>query len=87
MSSREWERVKDLLPPERTGRPGRPSINNQATLNGILWKVKSGATWRDIPERYGSWSTVYDRFSKWSESNLIEKVFKALEVDINNIDK
>ena len=60
----EWEVLEDLLPPERTGKPGRPSGDNRTALNGILWIAKSGAAWRDLPERYGSWSTLYDKFAR-----------------------
>ena len=77
----EWERIKDLLPPERTGKPGRPSGDNRTALNGILWIARSGAAWRDLPERYGSWSTLYDRFKRWSDACVFEKIFDMLGVD------
>ena len=81
LSESEWERIKDMLPPERTGKPGRPSSDNQTALNGILWIARSGAAWRDLPERYGSWSTLYDRFARWTESGVIETIFDALAID------
>jgi transposase len=81
VSDSEWERIKDFLPPEQTGKPGRPSSDNRAALNGILWIARSGAPWRDLPERYGSWSTLYDRFARWSNAGIIEKIFNALTVD------
>ena len=77
----EWERVKDLLPPERSGKPGRPSGDNRTALNGMLWIAKSGAAWRDLPERYGSWSTLYDKFKRWSDAGIFEEIFKLLGVD------
>ena len=80
-SDSEWERVKDFLPPERTGEPGRPSGDNRTALNGILWMARSGAPWRDLPERYGSWSTLYDKFARWSDAGIIEKIFEALTID------
>jgi len=48
----DWERIKDLLPPENSGE-GRPSKPNRVMLNGMLWQAKTGAPWRDMPERYG----------------------------------
>jgi len=81
MTNNEWERVKGLLPPERTGKPGKPSSDNRTALNGILWVVRSGAPWRDLPERYGSWSTLYDRFARWSDTGVFEAVFDALAID------
>jgi len=81
MSDAEWERVKDLLPPEHTGKPGRPSGENRTALNGILWIARSGAPWRDLPERYGSWSTLYDKFARWSNLGIFEKIFDILSID------
>jgi len=81
ISDEDWVRIKDMLPPERTGKPGRPSGDNRTALNGILWIARSGAPWRDLPERYGSWSSLYDRFARWSEAGVIERIFEALAVD------
>lgn len=80
-SDEEWELIKDALPPERTGKPGRPSGDNRTALNGILWLARSGAPWRDLPERYGSWSTLYDKFVRWSDAGIMEKIFEMLTVD------
>jgi transposase len=80
ISDAEWERVRDLLPPERSGKPGRPSGDNRTALNGMLWIARSGAPWRDLPERYGSWSTTYDKFKRWSELGVFEKIFEFLGV-------
>lgn len=49
--------------------------------NGIVWIGRSGAPWRDLPERYGDWNTVYKRFAKWQEENLFEIIFNDLGVD------
>ncbi len=80
-SESEWERVKEYLPPERTGERGRPSGDNRNALNGILWMARSGAAWRDLPERYGSWSTLYDKFARWSDAGIIENIFDVLTID------
>lgn len=50
----EWNRVAPLLPPENSGKQGRPSKCNRTILNGIVWIARSGAPWRDLPERYGA---------------------------------
>ena len=76
----EWETVKELLPPENTGR-GRPSKPNRDMLNGIVWIARSGAPWRDLPERFGPWQTVYERFTVWSNANVFEKIFDVLKID------
>ena len=81
ISDEEWMRIKDLLTSEYTGKPGRPSGDNRTALNGILWIARSGAPWRDLPERYGSWSTLYDKFKRWSDAGIFEKIFDMLGVD------
>lgn len=53
----EWQRLKGLLPSER-GRRNRPAFDNRPIVNGILWRIRTGAPWRDMPEKYGKWSTV-----------------------------
>ncbi|WP_424009616.1 transposase, partial [Levilactobacillus brevis] len=59
----QWDRIKGYFPLYRTGRPS--SLDNRTALNAILWLMRSGAPWRDLPERYGSWKTVYSRFRAW----------------------
>jgi len=81
LSDQEWARIELLLPTERTGRKGRPAKDNRIMLNGIVWIARSGAPWRDLPERYGSWKSVYTRFCRWRDSGLLERVFIALSAD------
>ena len=59
LTDEEWLRIEPLLPPENTGKQGRPRKDNRIIMNGIVWLARSGAPWRDLPERYGSWKTVY----------------------------
>ena len=82
INDNQWEIIKEHLPPEHTGKPGRPLGNdNRTALNGMLWIVRSGAPWRDLPERYGSWSTLYDKFKRWSDLGIFEKIFDFLGID------
>ena len=73
----EWNRVAPLLPPENSGKQGRPSKCNRTILNGIVWIARSGAPWRDLPERYGAWQTVYSRFRKWIEDGILDNIFRV----------
>ena len=73
----EWEKIKDLLPPENTGKRGRPSKNNRIMLNGMIWIARSGAPWRDLPERYGPWESVYSRFRKWIDDGILDNIFRT----------
>ena len=67
LTDEEWNRIASLLPPENSRKQGRPQKCSRTILNGIVWIARSGAPWRDLPERYGSWQTVYSRFRKWIE--------------------
>lgn len=80
INDNDWERVKDLLPPENTGE-GRPSKPNRDMLNGMLYIAKTGVPWRDLPERFGPWKTVYSRFRLWSEDDVFTTIFEALTQD------
>lgn len=67
-----------LLPPQRPAR-GRPAEDHRRILNAILWKIRTGAPWRDVPERYGSWATVYSRFRRWRLAGVWDQVFAAVQ--------
>jgi transposase len=68
LSQRQWERIAPLLPhPTHHGGRGHPWKPHRPLLNGILWICHTGAPWRDLPERYGPWQTVYDRFNRWRQ--------------------
>lgn len=77
----EWNRIQDLLPPETKGKQGRPPKDSRMILNGIIWIARSGAPWRDLPERYGPWETVYSRFRKWVEDGILDNIFRVLSLD------
>ena len=77
----EWNRVAPLLPPENSGKQGRPSKCNRTILNGIVWIARSGTPWRDLPECYGSWQTVYSRFRKWIEDGTLDNIFRVLSLE------
>ena len=77
LSEAEWQVLRDLLPPER-GRKSRPASDNRPIVNGILWRIRTGAPWRDVPEKYGKWITVYQRFRRWSAAGIWEAVAATL---------
>ena len=81
ITDNEWDRVKDFLPPDELLHQGRPPKPNREVLNGILWIARSGAPWRDLPERFGPWQTIYDRFNKWAKAGIFEVIFEILNVD------
>src|SRR5688500_3042 len=67
-----WERIEPLLPEGST--PGGRWKDHRTILNGILWKLRTGAPWRDLPERYGPWQTCYDRFVRWRRDGTWERL-------------
>jgi transposase len=77
VTNEQWERVAPLLPPQK-GPTGRPAHDHRVILNGILWKVRTGAPWRDLPERYGPGSTVHSRFRRWRLAGVWDRVFAAV---------
>lgn len=81
LTDQEWEQIAPLLPPEKSCRSGRPSKDNRLMINAMIWIARSGAPWRDLPERYGSWSSVYSRFRKWIEDGILDNVFRVLSLD------
>ena len=81
LTDEEWNRIAPLLPPENTGKQGRPPKCTRTILNGIVWIARSGAPWRDLPERYGAWQTVYSRFRKWIDDGIIDNIFRVLSLD------
>ena len=81
LTDREWETIKDLFPPEKTGKRGRPSKDNRMMLNAIVWIARSGAPWRDLPERYGPWESVYSRFRKWIDDGILDNIFRILSLE------
>ena len=87
LTKEQWERIKPLLPPEETGKRGRPRKDNRTMLNGMLWIVRSGAQWRELPAAYGPWQSVYARFAKWRDDGTLEAVFHALsgDADMENL--
>lgn len=83
LSQVQWERIAPLLP-GKAGDPGRTGSDNRLFVNGVLWVLRSGAHWHDLPERYGKWKSLHKRFSRWSKSKVWERVFADLTQDRDN---
>ena len=74
----QWDRVKGLLP-GRAGLPGVTARDNRLFLDAVLWIAKTGAPWRDLPERFGNWNSAWRRFDRWARKGVWRKVFDALQ--------
>jgi transposase len=76
LTDREWMRLAPLLPPR--SRKGRPPKDHRQILDALLWLDRTGAPWRDLPDRYGPWRTVATRFYRWTRSGLWERLLAEL---------
>jgi transposase len=75
LSDVEWARIEPLLP---KGRRGARRVDDRRIISGIVYMLRSGARWRDCPPAYGPYTTVYNRFNRWSKQGVWEAIFKAL---------
>lgn len=81
LTDEQWEVLKELLPPP-SGR-GRPRSDLREMLNAIFWLLRTGAPWRDLPERYGPWQTVYEWFNRWRREGTWDKMLEALQIRLD----
>ena len=77
LTNEQWIKLEPLLP-ERVGR-GRPRNDDRLVVNGILWVLRTGAPWRDLPERYGKWPTVYSRFQRWRKAGVWDRILAEVQ--------
>tara|TARA_Y100000310_G_scaffold279446_1_gene298554 strand:+ start:162 stop:524 length:363 start_codon:yes stop_codon:yes gene_type:complete len=75
LSDREWALIKPLLPNKPRG-VGR--VDDRRILNGIFYVLRTGSPWRDLPERYGPYTTVYNRFNRWAKAGVWVQIFEVL---------
>ncbi len=73
LSDAQWERIRDLIPRAKTGRPPK---DDRMLLNAMFWLARSGAAWADIPPRFGPYQTVYSRFCKWRDDGTLLRIFR-----------
>jgi transposase len=80
LKDEQWERVASLLP-GKAGDPGRSGADNRLFLEAVLWMVRTGAPWRDLPEMFGNWNSVFRRFRRWAQTSVFECLFQVLSGD------
>ena len=76
ITDKAWERMAPLLP--ENGQRGGQWQDHRKVVNGILWKLRTGAPWRDLPERYGPWQTCYDRLVRWRRDGIWDRLLLAM---------
>lgn len=80
ISDRMWAILEPILPGQR-GQWGGIAEDNRRFLNGVFWILRTGAPWRDLPPQYGKWNSVYQRFRRWRDHGVWEKILEALVVE------
>lgn len=82
-----WLRLEPILPTEGSPRGGRPIGDVRNFLNAVHWMLRTGSPWRALPEKYGSWKTVYSRFRRWQKRGYLTAILKllTLQADMNHI--
>lgn len=78
ISDDDFARIEHLLP-GRQEAPGGTAPNNRRFINAVLWIARSGAPWRDLPEHYGNWNSVFVRFNRWSKAGHWARIMAALQ--------
>jgi putative transposase len=82
LSDVQWDRMAGLIigRPDQCGSTGR---DNRMFVEGVLWIVRTGAPWRDLPEIFGNWNSAFRRFSRWSEKGIWDRIFTAMADDLD----
>lgn len=78
LSDEQWNKIKLYFESKR----GRTYKNLKNTVNGIVWTLKIGTSWRDLPSRYGDWNAVYKCFSKWQKAGLFETILQRFVIKL-----
>ena len=81
LSDEAFGLIEDLLP--KNGKRGGQWNDHRVTLNGVFWILHPGAQWRELPERYGAWSSVFDRYNRWRRDGTIDRILERLHLKLD----
>jgi transposase len=79
----QWDRIKGFLP-GREGHVGGRAEDNRLFVEAVLYRYRTGCPWRDLPERFGNWKAVHQRFSRWAKGGVFARIFAMLGSDHDN---
>jgi transposase len=82
LSDDQWALLSEFFPPRKPKRGGQWK-DDRMMLNGIFWRLNTGVPWRDLPERYGPWPTVYGRFAALRKSGVLDRIIEKLQLRLN----
>jgi putative transposase len=77
LTDTQWEAIQEFLP-GKDADPGRTAVDNRLFVNAVLFVLKTGIPWADLPERYGKWNSVWRRFDRWCAKGVWQRIFQAL---------
>jgi hypothetical protein len=80
LTDEQWERIEHLFP--TIADTGRPPADSRTVFNGILWILRTGSPWRDLPEEYPPWQTVYHHFNQWRKEGRLLALVEELQVEL-----
>jgi len=81
LTDEQWARLQPVLPPQLYG--PKSKMGDRQFIDAVLYRAKTGIPWRDLPERFGPWKTVYNRFTRWSKRRVWRDIYKALRVRVD----
>ena len=84
VTDEQWEAIHSILP-KRTAKTGRPASDPRLMLNGILWILRTGAPWRDLPERLGPWQIVYNHFARWRKAGVYDRILESFHIRLDAV--
>lgn len=87
LTDEQWECIEDVFP--KPAVKGRPPRDRREVVNSILWILRTGAPWRDLPDEFGPWQTVWRLFDKWNSDGTLDKILgrlRATRIDLGKID-
>jgi transposase len=84
----QWELIRDVFP--QPAATGRKPLDRRRIVDGVLWILRTGSPWRDVPEEFGKWSTIWDLFDTWTSNGTLDEMLRRLQaahVDVGEIDR
>ena len=81
VTDEQWQLIEPLIP--AAAATGRKRVPPRTVLNGVLWVLRSGSPWRDLPERYGPWQSIYHHFNCWRRTKVFERILEALQMRLD----
>src|SRR4051812_47732802 len=83
LGDEQWELIRELFPTNDRRKGGKRWKDHRTVVNGIFWVLHSGAPWRDLPERYGNWRTVWHRFNRYRTTGFWDRVLARLQARLD----